>query len=336
MAPGHHPSKSQRNRVLLFRLQQFFEAGQFNVKTIATATGANKQTVWRRRREWKRTGRLLVRHSPGRPRKLDGDQRRRLHQIAVRNPSYSNTLLASRLKECGNVTVSRWTVARALVEMKIDRKRPSRKPLLTDEHKRRRLAWCMSNLDRDWSRVVFTDESRMQFYSNVRKMLVKSHKKPVVETKKFGPALMLWGGISMRGQTPLAICRGTIGSDEYIQTLDSYLIPTMQTLYPDGYCLQQDNASCHVSRKTKEYLANQGIAVLSWPAQSPDLNVIENVWGLIKTKLASVMRTTVEDWEQRIMAIWDEFSHDYMKSLVESMPRRLQQCIERNGGHTDY
>ena len=97
-------------------------------------------------------------------------------------------------------------------------KKASDKPLLLEEH-RRRLAWCISNQDREWSRI-FTDESRMQFYSNVRRQLVKQNKKPLNQ-KKFGPALMLWEGVSMRGLTPLAICHGTVGSDEYIKTLDA-------------------------------------------------------------------------------------------------------------------
>ena len=106
MACGPQSAAKQRNRTLIFRLQQFFEAGQFNVKTIITATGAHVDTIRRRLREETRSGKLLVRSSPGRPRNLVGEEPRRLYQIAVRNPLAFNRLLAARLRESGNVSVS--------------------------------------------------------------------------------------------------------------------------------------------------------------------------------------------------------------------------------------
>ena len=42
----------------------------------------------------------------------------------------------------------------------------------------------------------------------------------------------------------------------------------------------QDNARCHVSRVTKAWLELQTIPIMEWPPYSPDLNPIENIWGI--------------------------------------------------------
>ena len=53
------------------------------------------------------------------------------------------------------------TIGRALRALDMVRKMPAAKPLLTQRHKERRLAWCQANQQRDWGKVVFTDEATL-------------------------------------------------------------------------------------------------------------------------------------------------------------------------------
>ena len=53
--------------------------------------------------------------------------------------------------------------------------------------------------------------------------------------------------------------------------------------YPEIF--QQDNASCHALRIVMEYLDKNDTCTLYWPPQSPDLNIIGNIWHMITRKL---------------------------------------------------
>jgi len=63
-------------------------------------------------------------------------------------------------------------------------------------------------------------------------------KRSQVMVPKISLALMIWGGISMRGITPLCIDTGSIKPEQYRDILSGYQMPTIDFLYPDGYLLQ--------------------------------------------------------------------------------------------------
>jgi transposase len=66
---------------------------------------------------------------------------------------------------------------------------------------------------------------------------------------------------------------------KYIQTLESGLLPFLLFIF------QQDNTSVHTSRETKEWFIGKNIHPMYWPSLIPDLNPIENVWGILVHKI---------------------------------------------------
>lgn len=297
-------------------------------------TGVSERTIYRLKARLKNG--LGVKRLPGsgRPRKVDDTGRRAIGRIIQADPRLSNEKIAARLQKSSPITVSRFTIARELNHLNISRFKPEYRPVLTAKHIAARLEFCLENRQRNWTKTVFSDEAMFQFYSNSCKLLGKE--RPVLERPKYTPKIMIWRGIAERGKTPLKFCRKIMNSDEYIETIDGYLLTTMSTLYPDGFIFQQDNAPCHVSKKTREFLENSDIPVLKWPANSPDLNPIENVWGLMKTHLSKKVITNMAQLEREIELIWEGFSHEYLSSLVNSMKTRIEMCIEAEGRHIPY
>lgn len=311
--------------------------GEKNPKKIMRVSGAPSSTVYRLLAKKRTQSSRYQQNRLGRPPKLNPAAKDSLKRLAVRNRTSSNAVLARRLKELGHPTVSPRTVGRALTVLHMRRTWARRKPLLTEDHRRKRLDFCRRHLHTDWSKVVFTDEATFCFSPPRRRVIVAAGKPvPTDATTKRPPSVMVWGGISTRGATPLATIVGSIDSNKYQEVLKDFLVPTMDVLYEDGYVLQQDNAPPHTSAATHKFFRRQGIEVMDWPPMSPDLNPIENLWGLLKKEFAPLKRTTLFEWKEKLFALWNSVPLERLQSLVNSMPRRIDACIAANGGHTKY
>ena len=75
---------------------------------------------------------------------------------------------------------------------------------------------------------------------------------------------------------------------------------------PD-YIFQRDNIPVHTSRLARSYFNENNISVLSWPARSPDLNIIENCWAqLVRGVYANgKQHEDVEELKNAIVGEWD-------------------------------
>ena len=100
----------------------------------------------------------------------------------------------------------------------------------------------------------------------------------------------------------------------------------------------QDNAPVHTSLLTREYRKKHGInKIEKWPAQSPDLNPIENVWKVLKTHVQELYHPkNLNEMQNYLTLAWDDFSAETLKNLILSMPNRMKLVVEANGGPIRY
>jgi hypothetical protein len=75
---------------------------------------------------------------------------------------------------------------------------------------------------------------------------------------------------------------------------------------------------------------------MDWPSNSPDINAIENLWAILKGRMASFPRTTPQEWKDKLIEEWESLDHKLLSNLVNSMKDRIQACILANGGYTRY
>ncbi len=81
---------------------------------------------------------------------------------------------------------------------------------------------------------------------------------------------MVWGAMSYFGLSDLCVINGGMNLECYCDVLSRFLLPYAEQECPEDWIFQQDNASVHRSKDTKEWLADNNVDVLPWPAKSPD------------------------------------------------------------------
>ncbi|GFW17062.1 transposable element Tcb1 transposase [Trichonephila clavipes] len=98
---------------------------------------------------------------------------------------------------------------------------------------------------------------------------------------------MVWGAIGYHSRSPQVNITGTLNSQRYISdVLGPVVLPYLHGL--DTAIFQQDNARPHVASIVQRFFVNLQIELLPWPARSPDLSPIENMWFIVAQRLTQI------------------------------------------------
>ncbi len=97
---------------------------------------------------------------------------------------------------------------------------------------------------------------------------------------------MIWGAMSSVVVGPLGFLKTKVTAPVYQEILEHFVLPSADQLFKDAdFIFQQDLSPAHTAKSTKSWLNNYGVCVLDWPANSPDLNPIENLRCIVKRKM---------------------------------------------------
>jgi transposase len=131
---------------------------------------------------------------------------------------------------------------------------------------------------------------------------------------------------------PIVRLHGSATGATHVEILRKYALPTMKRMFPRNNGLfQEDNARPHKTKVASSFCAEKNLHILSWPAQSPDLNPIENLWADIKKNIRAYKKPPLNlaDLNCYVKKAWREIPMHTIENLVDSMPQRIQAVMKQ-------
>ncbi len=138
---------------------------------------------------------------------------------------------------------------------------------------------------------------------------------------------MVWAAMSSAGVGPLCFLKSTVNAAIYQKIIEHFMLPSADKLNGDAD---------FTAKGTKIWFNDHGVTVLDWPANSPDLNPIENLWGIVKRKMRDTRPNNADDLKAAIKVTWASITPEQCHRLITNMPRRIDAVIHAKGGPTKY
>lgn len=335
------------NEIQVSRAVVLREQG-WTYRQIAADLNFSVSVIYRAIKRHRETGLYKRRQGQGKKRKTTRNQDRFLVISALRRRTSTASDLQNELRMADGVEISDQTVRNRLREHNLRARRPMRALRLQIHHRQARLRFGLEHVNwqlRHWRRTLFTDESRFSLTSCDGRVRVwrrpgeRTDRPNILEYDRSGlGSVMVWGGISLESRTELLIVQGPLNAVRYVQDiLAQEVVPAAERMGPD-FLLMHDNARAHVAEFTINFLEDRGIAVMNWPAISPDLNPIEHLWDMLERRIRKRLRVpqNLQGLADALVEEWRNIPQQDIRKLVRSMPHRCQSVIDAHGGHTRY
>ncbi|CAK9810850.1 Transposable element Tc3 transposase [Anthophora plagiata] len=308
-----------------------------SVSKISKITSRSRKVVYNLLKDVENYGK---KKSSGRPSSLSQRDKRTVLRIA------SNTQCTTKqiMQKVGvNASVS--SVRCVLQSCKhIKRLKIKKKPALTPRHKQERLQFAKDRIHwkKKWRKVIFSDEKKFNldgpdglnyYFHDLRK-----EKLSKIRRAMGGGGVMVWAAIGYFGKMEIKFIHGKMNSKYYLDLIKQQITKYALCISGSGFIYQQDNAAVHTAKFVKTYFEKEKIPVLSWPARSPDINIIENCWSQLSQAVYKHGKQyeNVHELKEAIVAEWSNLNQQNIRKLYKSLPNRMIEIIENKGGCTHY
>lgn len=289
----------------------------------------------------------------GRPKTLQQPERSKARRMALSNKTV--TQIKRSINKQRQQPVSSGPVRRAL----IDSKNPlrwvpvNRGRKLSAVNKSDRLAFCVKHRRSQCKAWLYGDSKFYYMYKDgAGKVHCRWHNvQQQAEVINTGDPIVthFYGFVGKDFKSPLyfvaptpaARSKARKGPEAYASKHFIAMLPKVKRdLVKKGkhsrrHPIMLDHARQHSSRASRAAISGLALHLIEdFPAQSWDINIIENVWGVLDSKLAAMggrLPTTPYGWRMRVKRAWDSISQSTINKLVADVPNRMARVVQQQG-----
>jgi transposase len=323
------------------------------ITVLAREFKVTPKTVYRWRDEARDPRVWTDKQRPGAPRQLDAAQQAKAKRLARGGHKVSQ--IVPRVISTSNKPVSRSTVARALKDTKFPLRyaKVGHGRSLSAVNKEKRFDWCalhQTDHTGDW---LFADSKVVNVYGTDFSPFV--YKWWDIDTPPKGESVSnpytfhfyacvgknFKSDLVFTAPSPPVGSKARKGKEAFASKHFKEVVTRLHTTikrhpkYSKRYKLVLDGAKQHVSKASKQMLRRLGVRLLDgFPAQSWDTNIIEHVWGVLRTKLDNMggrRPTTPDGWRRRINRAWKQIDQRTINLLASKATGRMKKIHEKGG-----
>ena len=220
-----------------------------------------------------------------------------------------------------------------------------KKPFISAKNRRRRVWWCIDRLHYtldQWKRFLFTDDSEFTLKYNQKIGVLRTSEDAnksltIMGIWKHDGNIMVWGDFAVHGIGNLYRINGKFELNQSHKIIRNQHIPSAGKRFSiRNLTFQEDNDPKHTKNSTKALYNLLRIPRKDLPANSLDLNPIDNLWQYLNVLCKDRKNNTNKQLFEVLQEAWNRIPKDYLNSFLESMPRRLNVVIKSKIYATEY
>ncbi|WIA23252.1 hypothetical protein OEZ85_000023 [Tetradesmus obliquus] len=201
------------------------------------------------------------------------------------------------------------------------RSRPAMQPLITLKSMKKRVSWSSvhKQANTDWQGVAALDSTYFTLHGSTPggKFWHLNGQKPIRFRPNKSQQLHVYAAISAHGKTALHFASGTPG-----------LKPQYSRITKQGQTVKLVGVG---AQEFQELMWEKPV-----PETSPDLNPIENVWGIMKQQVYRQQYTKLEELKAAVLLAWAALPQSTLRNLMAGMHKRVEKVLRLRGGYIGH
>lgn len=327
---------------LIALVKRHHATGKYSYQQISEMVGLSKGTV-----------EYMVKNDYSRQKKRSGPKpkfndraKRRIGNAVTKLRQHGKLITANSVKKEVAIEASKSTYQRELRNRNMKYKRVTKKLPLTAAHKTARISmvelWISKEIS--FKTVIFTDEKRFRMDSPDNEMSwldldANDNSYPNrIKRQAGGGGIMVFGLITYTGILKIWRVNGRQTGDHYLALLRDDVLPYLDSVFGGkNYVFQQDGARIHTCKKVLKFLKDENVEILPWPARSPDLSPIENIWKAMADDVYQFgAHVTLNSLWSAIESSVTTITIETIQKLYHSLPKRMTEVMRNNGDVIKY